>query len=178
MTLEQTFYLSQSIASVAVIASLIYLAMQVRYAERSQRGMMQQGRANRVSQAALTVASPELARVWQKGMAGDADLTREECTQWMNICRSLFLSGEDSFLQYKAGLLAPAAFDSYVAGVHQFMASSGLRAAWKLSAGQFGGEFRNFVTGMLEKTSAKRTDAYADWKKVVQAESGTMQSQP
>ena len=56
------------------------------------------------------------------------------------------------------------------------MANPGLRAAWKLSAGQFGGEFRNFVTGMLEQTSAKRTDAYADWKNLVQAESGTMQS--
>lgn len=44
MTLEQIFYLSQSVASVAVVGSLIYLGLQVRSAERSQRSIMQQGR--------------------------------------------------------------------------------------------------------------------------------------
>jgi hypothetical protein len=43
MTLERIYYLSQSIASIAVVCSLIYLALQVRHAERSQRGVMQQG---------------------------------------------------------------------------------------------------------------------------------------
>jgi hypothetical protein len=38
MSLEHVFYLSQSIAAVAVIASLLYLAQQVRQAERVQRG--------------------------------------------------------------------------------------------------------------------------------------------
>ena len=99
MTLEQIFYLSQSIASVAVVGSLIYLGLQVRSAERSQRAIMQQGRADRASNAALAIAHPELARVFQKGVAGDPTLTREELTQWMMMCRALFLSGEDSLLQ-------------------------------------------------------------------------------
>jgi hypothetical protein len=47
MSLEQIFYVSQSIAAVAVIASLLYLAAQVRQAERVQRATMQQGRADR-----------------------------------------------------------------------------------------------------------------------------------
>ena len=47
MTLEQIFYLSQSVASIAVVGSLIYLGLQVRSAERSQRAIMQQGRADR-----------------------------------------------------------------------------------------------------------------------------------
>jgi hypothetical protein len=52
MTLEQIFYLSQSVASVAVVGSLIYLGLQVRSAERSQRAIMQQGRPDRASNAA------------------------------------------------------------------------------------------------------------------------------
>ena len=35
MTLEEAFYLSQTVASVAVVGSLIYLGLQVRYAERA-----------------------------------------------------------------------------------------------------------------------------------------------
>src|SRR5580704_14319817 len=99
MSLENIFYISQSVASVAVVASLIFVGIQVRGAERAQRAIMQQGRADRTSVTAIALADPVLARVWRKGVAGDTDLTRDEFTQWMMLARASFLSGEDSFLQ-------------------------------------------------------------------------------
>jgi len=169
MTLEEIFYVSQSVASVAVVGSLIYLGLQVRYAERSQRGIMQQGRADRTSQNSLMLADPVLARIWQKGMAGDSDLTPLEFTQWMLICRSAFLSGEDSFIQHKTGLLAPSAYESYVAGARFYMAMPGVRAAWKLSRGQFGMEFRDFCDAIVSEMAqaAPRADAHTEWNKLV-----------
>ena len=178
MSLEDIFYLSQSVASVAVVGSLIYLGLQVRSTERSQRAIMQQGRADRTSHGSIAIASPELARVFHKGSAGHADLTREEFTQWTMICRALFLSAEDSFLQYEAGQLDQKAFDSYVAGVHFLMKSPGMRAAWKLSAGQFGSDFGDFVTVLVEQTPvAQGPDAYAQWQQLVRAE-GSAPVQP
>jgi hypothetical protein len=47
MSLEQIFYVSQSVAAIAVVASIVYLAQQVRQSERIQRAMVQQGRADR-----------------------------------------------------------------------------------------------------------------------------------
>ena len=171
MSLEDIFYLSQSVASVAVVGSLIYLGLQVRSTERSQRAIMQQGRADRTSHGSIAIASPELARVFHKGSAGHADLTREEFTQWMMICRALFLSAEDSFLQHQAGQLDRKAFDSYVAGVRFLMKSPGMRAAWKLSAGQFGSDFGDFVTALVEQTPvAQNPDAYAQWQQLVRAQ--------
>jgi hypothetical protein len=172
MTLEQVFYLSQSIASVAVVGSLIYLGLQVRSAERSQRAIMQQGRADRASNGALAIASPQLARVFQRGTAGDPTLTREEFAQWMMMCRAMFLSGEDSFLQHKAGQLERSAFDSYVAGVRFYMASAGMRAAWKVSAGQFGHEFRDFVNSILPQVATVQgADSYSEWQRHLKSES-------
>ena len=66
MSLEQVFYLSQSIASIAVVGSLIYLGLQVRSAERSQRAIMQQGRADRSSNASLTVTATQTLRACGK----------------------------------------------------------------------------------------------------------------
>jgi len=162
MSLEHVFYISQSIAAVAVIASLLYLAHQVRQAERVQRATMQQGRADRTSQAALALASSELVRVLQKGMAGDAELTREEFTQWMWLCRTL-------------RMLSDAAFDSYVAGVKFYFSMPGMRAAWKLLESQFGGDFRSFGSAMLAQTKAtsQNADAYAAWRNLLAAELGT-----
>ena len=173
MTLEETFYLSQTIASVAVVGSLIYLGLQVRYAERAQRGIMQQGRADRASQAALTLARADLSSIWHRGAAGDPSLSREEFAQWMLLCRAAFLSGEDSYMQHKAGLLSEAAFASYVAGVRYYMASPGLRAAWQVASGQFGREFVEFVNAELAQTAlAAGTDSLAEWKARVRDSSG------
>jgi hypothetical protein len=173
MTLEQIFYLSQSVASVAVVGTLIYLGLQVRSAERSQRAIMQQGRADRASHGALGLADPELARVFGKATAGQ-NLTGDEFTQWMMMCRALFLSGEDSYLQHEAGQLDQPAFDSYVAGVRYYMSSPGIRAAWQVSRGQFGSDFRNFVDAILrEPPLARGGDAYAEWHKLVESERTT-----
>jgi len=169
LTLEEVFYLSQSIASVAVMGSLIYLGIQVRAADRGQRSIMQQGRADRVSKASLTMAAPELAAVWQKGMDADPTMTRTEVTQWLLMCRAAFLSGEDSFLQHQVGALDQAAFDSYCVGVRSFMGQVGFRAAWKMLGGQFGKNFREFVDAQLAATPvAAGVDLYEEWQKTIQ----------
>jgi hypothetical protein len=173
MTLEEIFYASQSVASIAVVGSLIYLGLQVRGADRSQRAIMQQGRADRASKASLTVANPVFVRIWERGMAGDPTLTREEVTQWLLICRAAFLSGEDSFLQHRAGTLDQAAFDSYRAGVRAYMSRAGFRAAWKLSAAQFGKDFREFVdTQIAAVPISPNVDTYPLWQSALQAQKG------
>jgi hypothetical protein len=171
MSLEQIFYVSQSVAAIAVVSSIIYLAQQVRQAERIQRAMMQQGRADRVSQLTLAVADPQLARVFRMGITGDSLLTRDEFLQWMLMARAAFLSAEDSFLQHKSGLLDESAFDSFVAGVRRFFAAPGYRAAWRLSSNQYGSEFRKFVNSIIDQTSvASEPDDFAEWQKLVQSE--------
>lgn len=171
MSLEDIFYVSQTIASVAVVGSLIYVGLQVRYAERSQRGLMQQARADRTSGGALTVASAELARIWMKGGDGDPDLTPLEFTQWLLLTRSAFLSGEDSILQYKAGLMSKETYDTYVAGAHFYMVKPGFRAAWKIQRMQFGPEFRTFGDALLKGVSvAPAADTLAEWNALVRAE--------
>ena len=171
VTLETVFYVSQIIASVAVVGSLIYLGLQVRYAERAQRGLMQQARADRTSNGSLAVAGSELARIWMKGGAGDADLTPLEITQWLMMTRAAFLSGEDSVLQYKAGLLSKETYDTYVAAVHVHFARPGWRAAWKMQRMTFGPEFRAFCDRILKQVPvAPAGDSVAEWNALVQAE--------
>jgi hypothetical protein len=170
MSLEQISYLSQIIASVAVVGSLLYLAQQVRQAERNQRAMIQQGRADRTSAAALLVASPELATVFRKGVNGEP-LTREEFNQFLMLARGMLLSGEDSYLQHKVGLLDERAFDSWLASARVFMAAPGLRAMWRLTSHHYSREFREFSEkNIVNQPIATGADAYAAWQQQVQAE--------
>jgi hypothetical protein len=173
MTLEQLFYISQSVAAVAVVASILYLAREVRQSERVQRATMQQARADRASKASLTMASQELVRVWQKAQSPKPSLTEEEFSQLMLVCRAAFLSGEDSYLQHRAGLLDEVAWRSYVAGVEFYMASPGMRAMWKVSSKQFGVDFRSFVDGVMERIPVScPADSYGAWQEQLRSELG------
>ena len=173
MSLADIADLSQIIASIAVVASLIYLAVQVGQTERNQRAMIQQGRADRASAGALLLAAPEMATVFRKGMAGDPALTQEEFDQLLMMCRGLLLSGEDSFLQHSAGLLDQGAFDSWVAGARAYMAAPGLRAVWTMTARQYCVAYRDFVNAnVVNVPVAAGVDAFATWQQLVRDQVG------
>jgi hypothetical protein len=68
-------------------------------------------------------------------------------------------------------MLSDAAFKSYVAGVTFYFSMPGMRAAWKLSEGQFGSDFRAFGNAMLAQTPCSRdADAYSQWRKLLESE--------
>jgi hypothetical protein len=106
-----------------------------------------------------------------EGMVGSKELTREEFDQWTLICRSLFITAEDSFMQRKAGLLDDVAFHSFEAGTSTFFSSPGLRASWQLASGQYGKETRQFIDSMIKRSPAARTtDAYSEWLRLLQTQ--------
>jgi len=172
MTLEQIFYLTQSIASIAVIGTLIYLGIQIRDTERNQRAIMPQGRADRVSNTTLTLAAtPQLAALWNRVFAADPEFTREELSQLLLVWRVAFISGEDSFLQHRSGALDDAAFDSYTAGLRQFMRSPVMRAGWRLAAAQYGAEYRTWMDEIMAQASRDPApDSYARWQRLLSEE--------
>src|SRR5258706_3385402 len=154
MTLSDIASIGSVVSSVAVAISLVYVALQVRQAEKNQRALMQQGRANRVSSTLLEVSEPGRAAVWVKGLQQPQQLTALELEQFLLISRSAFISAEDSFLQHKAGLLDEAAFRSFAAGMRsQFAATPSLRAAWRLLCAGFVPDFVAFMDTAMNETA-------------------------
>src|SRR5271156_1860686 len=100
MTLSDLASLGSFVSGVAVLVSLIFLFFQmrqmteqVRQAERNQRALMQQGRADRVSANCLAIAvNSDLARVFARGRAADEPLSEEDMFRFSMICRSAFAS--------------------------------------------------------------------------------------
>ena len=99
MTLADIATVANIVSSVALTISLVYVALQVRQAEKNQRGLMQQGRANRLTMDLMHIAEPHMASVWIKGLHAPETLAGEELERYLLICRATFISGEDSFLQ-------------------------------------------------------------------------------
>jgi hypothetical protein len=73
MTLADLSTIAGLISSLAVLVSLIYLAIQVRQAERNQQASIRQGRATRAVDIILASAEPALVAAMPKG--GDVAIT-------------------------------------------------------------------------------------------------------
>ena len=76
MTLEEIYFISQSIAAVAVIAFLVYLALQTRQAAKNSRAAMHESRAATELHHIDTMTDREFHPIWAKGNAAAADLSR------------------------------------------------------------------------------------------------------
>jgi len=172
LTLSDVATLASVVSSAAVALSLFYVALQVRQAEKNQRALMQQGRADRAWEGAFRVADPALSAVFYKGLRSPDDLSADELDQFLSICRAAFLSGEDSFLQHKSGLLDRTAYASFVAGLKGYVSGApGLRAAWRLTSDQFGTEYVAFMDAILSSTPRTRAvSPLALWKEIVQSD--------
>ena len=90
----------------------------------------------------------------------------------MLLCRAVFISAEDSFLQHKSGLLDEAAFKSFMAGAGGMMGGAPvLRAAWRISREQYGGEFAAFMSKTVEAVAGGATsDSFARWSAALKAD--------
>jgi hypothetical protein len=171
MTLSDAESIGSLVSGLAVLVSLVYLSLQVRQSARNQRALMQQGRANRVTDAALRMAEPTLSPIYSKGCSGDESLTADQLDQFMALCRAAFLSAEDSLLQYKSGQLDEMAYRSFATGAQSLLAAPGLRAVWRLSRDQYGDEFVRFMEEVLASApAAPPSDRLKQWIEIVRAE--------
>lgn len=172
MTLSDVATLASIVSSAAVALSLFYVALQVRQADKNQRALMQQGRADRAWEGAFRVADPALSAVFYKGLRSPHDLSADELDQFLSICRAAFLSGEDSFLQHKSGLLDRTAYASFVAGLRGYVAGApGLRAAWRLTSAQFGAEYAAFMEAILSSTPhTAAVSPLSQWQEIVRSD--------
>lgn len=131
MTLEQISDASQAIAAAAVVASLIYLGLQVRQAERNQRAFMHQARADRVTSASLRFSERDIAEIIDK--AGKAELTSSEVIQLYYFLRVQIVALDDALWQEQAGMLDADAAQTVKLTTARLLANPALRATWELA---------------------------------------------
>lgn len=171
MSLSDWSSVASLVSSVAVFISLIYLAIQVRQAERNQQASIRQGRATRAVDIILAAGDPAYADALSKGTAGDAAISQVELGQFAAIYGAFLASGEDTFLQYREGLLSDAVFASFGESWRQTLAEPGVRALWKLRRHGFEAEFAAFMDKLMaDAPSSAAGDFRTAWKAEVAAQ--------
>ena len=153
MLLSELSNLGSFISGIAVLISLAYLSFQIRQNTKHSRALIQQGRAGRISEAALHFADLAGEPGIVKCFDGDADVSASDLRRFLFMCRAAFVSAEDSWLQHEEGLLGGAGFNSFEASVRAGMGGKGVEMAWKLSRDGYEPGFRDFMDETLGSNS-------------------------
>lgn len=162
MTLATLVNIGSLISSVAVLVSLLYLSRQIRQGELNQRSKMDRGRSQQVGDWLQYIAQPEVAELVLRGYAGDPTLTALECHRYLWSVYPLILHFEDSFYQYRDGMISDAQYASIMGHLRSRCPSPGFRALWQHVRPRFPSDFVAFVDNLMRQTPVENAQA-ADW---------------
>jgi hypothetical protein len=134
MSLEAIYFISQIVSALAIVASLIFVALQMRQADRTQRAMMQQLRAQRGMDMTFRTMNEDIAKAMGRVFEGDQSVTATDVRQVSSFLRGAILNFNDTVWQHKAGYLDQATYDYTVATLRTTFSNPGVRAAWIASS--------------------------------------------
>lgn len=154
MTLEELYFISQTVAAVAIVASLFYVMLQLQAMHKNQRALIQQGRAQRNMAFALRQTEVEMAELLTKATSDDGwmSLNDVELTKLIGWTRGLLFHFEDSYLQHLDGLMDDRAFEAAKSSIITILSRPALRAIWDLTRGFHSKEFTAFIDALNRNT--------------------------
>ena len=160
MSLTDFAAVGSLVSGVAVLFSLLVVGIQIGQSNRNQRSLMQQGRSVRNVELLMKLTEPRLAGIMVRLLGGD-EVTDEEFISYYGFAAAVFWSYEDSFLQFKAGMLDSKGWDSDVLTLKGLLSNPAYRAVWRAVRDSIGGGYKAFVDGVVAeaKNSAPRRTA-------------------
>jgi hypothetical protein len=175
MTLSDLASIGSFVSGLAVLISLIYLALQVRQAERNQRAIVQQARISRSSDQLMGLADPVLTRAWLQGLKGAADLSEEETFRFVIVSTAMLRNVEDVYFQHDLGLLDETSLENQLGPLRGFLRTRGGTALWRAVRSNYDQGFASRVDRLVPaETDAGQYGVIASWKQ----ELANLEAQP
>jgi hypothetical protein len=179
MSLSDLASLGSFVSGVAVLISLVYLALQIRQAEKNQQANVRQQRASRTVAINMGVATePSLVEAVDKAITGASDLTRPQLLQFFFYSLAMFNSYEDNFLQHRDGLISDRDFAPIVKGARRVFARPGYRLSWKVQRANYSQEFAEFMDALAKSPVALSALEPATWRRDLAEEAAAATVEP
>lgn len=165
MSLSGVAAIGSLVSGMAVLVSLVYLALQVRQTERNQRALMNQGVITRTVELIMLNNDPRLNELLSKVYAGEATFSAPEIQLLRNHIRARLINIQDAYLQHRSGLTDQITFDNALAAARNMLSQPVFRAIWKSVRTARAPEWIAYVDKLIETTPiSKPVDAVARFK--------------
>ena len=154
MTLQETL---QILGGIGVIASMIYVAIQIRNNGRATRAATFQQLSSSMANGWLTMASnPEMVSLMLRGSDDFDSLNRVEKARMRFFIMGYARNFENAFFQHEIGTLKNKDWVGISADIHILFSMPGATKIWKLVKNRSSPEFQTYIDAIVKAAEAKR----------------------
>jgi hypothetical protein len=155
MSLEQFSYLSQIIGAVAVVASLIFVGVQLRQNTKAILAQTSQAHAMGYQQIIAGISdNGEFARIWRIGLSDFRSLDADQAARFLAFTSTLFRFYESSQVQMLRGSLDAEHWHTIEQQVADLATQPGVQAWWTLRRHWHSARFRDWIDALPQRTPA------------------------
>jgi hypothetical protein len=152
MTLADIASIGSLMSGIAVLVSLVYLNLQTRRSAINQRSLMQQGRAEMVSDWLRSISQADALQIHLRGNAGDTTFDVAQYVRYTNDVWSALVLYENSFVQHRMGVIDETQFAGTLGSLKFQCSLPGFRAFWLQVRATFEHPFAAFIDEIVDKT--------------------------
>ena len=157
MNWEAISAVSQMVGSIAVVFSVLYLAMQVHRSTRIAKLAAQDAAASALREVTKPFAeNAELARVWRIGLEDLQTLSAEEQARFFHSTYQFLKAFETIHFHHVYGLMDEQIWQGWCGLLQHYIASPGIDHYWRRRQDLFSKRFQNFIA-TLERPASRRT---------------------
>ncbi len=144
MTIQDLGSLGEIVGAVATVATLFYLATQIRASTQASRAAAAQTVHESFATWYRMLAGDEgLVELMTKGLRDYGCLSETERARFVSTSMTLLLCGQDAFIKWREGSLAPDLWCGWELVMMNLVHSPGGRAFWDERSYLFGADFRS-----------------------------------
>jgi hypothetical protein len=155
LTLQQLGSLGEFLAAIATLATLIYLALQIRQNTRATRSAFHHAITDSMNHGNLLITQDaEVARIWVTGNADCGALTEEERERYGMLLLSYFHVFDTLHYQARVGAGDRELLIAEERGLAHLFTLPGVREWWDENPYAFSPEFRIYIEQFRSATPA------------------------
>lgn len=163
MTLNELGSLGEFISGLAVVVTLVYLAIQIRHNTRSVRSSMHQDMIESTLRIAESVSDNEnLGRIVLKAGEDYDNLTREEYIRFEAYAERVFSNFESVFYSYRNSMIEQDLWESWEASYLSDLSRGAIRRYWHDERPQHLRDFMDFVDQYYRNNPVGDSEERAD----------------
>ncbi|MFT4562628.1 MAG: hypothetical protein ACI9BW_002374 [Gammaproteobacteria bacterium] len=146
MTFSELGSLGEFIAAIATLATLVYLALQIRQNTDSVRMSAEMDASHKMADwLELGVTDPSIANLWDKAANEAESLTDEEIRRFLWFVAQLFLIYEGQYNLYKRGHLDESVWTAKVASLFGLLKNPIVANWWGSRIAPYSPEFVEYI---------------------------------
>jgi hypothetical protein len=137
--------IGEIVGAIAVIATLIYLSIQIRQGINSVQGATELDAAKQWADLCRSIGhSPEQRNIWDKASA-EEELTDDEHSAYIWTIAEMFFMLEGFFRQHQRGLISEVSWSPMITTIVGTLQNRYVSNWWDSEIAPLSGEFRNYV---------------------------------